>query len=56
MTVQGRVDETNWAFSDRSSFLVDLRCKLALIYFILNDKEHTKVKTEAKSGEAKLEP
>lgn len=56
MTVQGRVDETNWALSYHSSFLVDLRCKLALIYSILSDKEPTKVKTEAKSGEAKLEP
>lgn len=34
MAVQGRVDETNWALSDRSSFLVDLRCKLALVNFI----------------------
>jgi hypothetical protein len=34
MTVQGWVDKTNWTFSDRSSFLVDLRCKLSLVNFI----------------------
>jgi hypothetical protein len=56
VTVQGGVYETNRSLSDCSSLLINLKWMSVLDLLILNNKKHTKVKTEANSGEAKLEP